>query len=180
MLQARMSGDDSRLYSPNRDLAHIFGHILEESAKRIDDQIWPDLERLRQELEVTEEDFAACIEAIAVFVQADRNELFSGSLHEQLTAAGWFKAPAEANILYLAMVGVVTMGIAHQGVREATYSFDGNPPYIPCASYPDLIQHSRKVLQRLSESPWKRWWRKRWRSLIGAVRFQISCLRDLD
>lgn len=167
-LQARMSENDRRLYSPNRDVAHNFKDVMELVASRLEDGKWPELAELLQREGVTMDDLG---EACASYCQyiASANTEPTKSMVDSLKDSGFFKTKPAAQVAVLAMIGVCYAGIQYAGVREATVNGEG-----PLKSVPELMQYAVELRKYMGMS-----WFQRARAKINA-RFSrvFAALKD--
>jgi len=165
-LQARMSSNDPRLYNVNRDVAHNFHLIIEEVALCLEEGRWDALVELAKLNNVSDTDLGKGCEALIKFVtvQAENpNETMAACL----ARCGWFEVSTCVRVIIMSYLGVVTLGLHHRGVREATLGGQG-----PADTYKQLRWHGRKLtllmgMSRLRRKLYriKERLRRAWRSL---------------
>lgn len=149
--QARMSEADMRLYNPSRDVAHNFSFVVEEVAKRLENEgIWPELRDYLKSKGVTQEDLGKACEGFMLFV-ASAVENPKETMGACLRRSGYLDAPEPAQIAYMAMIGSVMSGIYWVGCREATVGGNG-----PCLTNQDLREAGRRAARLLAMPRWKR------------------------
>ena len=165
-LQARMSQGDNRLYNVNRDVAHNFDFVIQEVAKCIEEGRWPALTRIAKQAGLSDECLGLSCVALCRFVgvQADNPK---ESMAQCLARCGWLALPEEARVVVTAYLGLITLGIHHRGVREATMNGQG-----PADSYRRLRWHGRQLVLLMKMSRTRRWLyrlrqrvRRAWRAL---------------
>lgn len=165
-LQARMNANDPRLYNVNRDVAHNFGFVITEVAKCLEEGRWAALTRIAEEAKVTDEVLGKACEALIkfVFVQAENPK---ESMAACLARCGWLDLPEQSRVVVMAYLGLITLGIHHRGVREATLNGEG-----PADTYKKLRWHGRKLALLMKMSRTRRWlyrlrerFRRAWRAL---------------
>ena len=88
-LQARMSANDPRLYNPSRDVAHCFGGVMTEVAKRVEAGSWGEIETMLKAHQVSPEDVGKTCQCLCRFV-ASQMDIRGESMH----APAW---PAQAS-----------------------------------------------------------------------------------
>jgi hypothetical protein len=137
-IQARMTPGDNRLYNPSRDLAHNFGAIVLEAAKSASSGRWPAITKLAKEKEIPDEILGKAFEIVTKFIgrQADDPK---ESMHSCLARCGWLELPEYARVCVVAYIGLITIGMQHAGVREASIQGNG-----PAMGYKRLRWHGRK------------------------------------
>lgn len=155
-LNARMSQNDPRLYSPNRDVAHNFEAVIQEVAKAVETDRWDTLTQLANDHNITGEQLGLCLQALCKFVivQADHPK---ESMAACLSRCGFLDLPPIARVVVMAYLGTVTLGIHWAGVREATLDGQG-----PALTYKGL-RATGYAASKLMKLP-------RWRRLLYRVR----------
>lgn len=165
-MQARMSQADQRLYSPTRDVAHNFDHVIMAVAKRLENGTLSYLATLCKEKGANDERVAEALQAVCRFVVANM-AVKPESMKDGLTRSGFFEAHNMAQIAVLAHLGAVTLGIHWAGVREATIGGRG-----PLDTYADLVAYGTECHKLLSLSPWRRRllrWQMRYKAVWAAL-----------
>lgn len=161
-----MSQGDNRLYNVNRDVAHNFDFVIQEVAKCLEERRWNALTNLAAEYKVSDETLGLACAALCKFVgvQADNPK---ESMAQCLARCGWLDLPEQARVVVMAYLGVITLGIHHKGVREATLDGRG-----PADSYKKLRWHGRQLVLLMRMPRWRRWLyrlkqrvRRAWRAL---------------
>lgn len=150
-IQARASEWDHRLYNVGRDCAHNFGEVCAETARRIEEQDWPAINRMLAAAGVGDDELGEACRAFLEFVAtatADRSER---QPRQVLARVGWFALSDTAQIAFLAVLGTVQMGYFFAGVREATLGGEG-----PLQHYPDLKTAGRQTAIALAVPRWRR------------------------
>jgi hypothetical protein len=168
-IQARMSQDDKRFYSVNRDLAHNFGQIMMEVATRCEEERWSVLTSLLKDKGVSQEEVGKAIQALCRFV-ATQTDIKKESMGSCLARCGFLDLPTAAQAVVMAYLGTVVLGVHWAGVHEATISGEG-----PTMSYQNLRWHGM-ICSKLMTMPWwrrrlyllKRRWTRAWRALWAA------------
>jgi hypothetical protein len=150
-IQARLSQDDKRFYSVNRDLAHNFGEIMMEVAKRCEEERWDVLTKLLKEKGVGQEDVGKAIQALCRFV-ATQTDIKRESMPSCMARCGFLDLPGPAKVVVMAYLGTVVLGVHWAGVHEATIGGEG-----PAMSYSNLRWHGM-ICSKLMGMPW---WRRR-------------------
>lgn len=149
-LQARMTQGDQRLYNVNRDVAHNFDFVIQEVAKAVETGRWEALTTLAKAHQITDEQLGLACSALCKFigVQADNPK---ESMAACLARCGWLDLPEQARMVVMCYLGMVTLGIHHAGVREATLEGVG-----PALTYKKLRWWGMKfsLLQKMPR--WKR------------------------
>lgn len=149
-LNARMTASDPRLYNVNRDVAHNFDFVIQEVAKSVETGRWEPLTRLAKAHKVSDNDLGKCCAALCkfVYVQAENPK---ESMAACLARCGWQELPEIARVVVMAYLGIITLGIHHRGVREATMNGVG-----PADTYKKLRWHGKKMVLLMSMPRWRR------------------------
>lgn len=168
-VQARLSPNDPRLYNVNRDVAHNFAFVVGEVARCLEEGRWPALTRLAAARGVSDEDLGRACAALARFVAVQADDP-AESMAACLARCGFLELPETAQVVVMAYLGTVTLGIHHRGVREATLGGRG-----PADDYRALAEHGRRCagLMRLPR------WRRRWLRFVGRLRRAWRAFRDV-
>lgn len=148
-LNARMSQQDPRLYSPNRDVAHNFGEIIMEVAKRCEEGNWDTLREYAKEKGLTDEDLGKVCQAVCQFVAKDPEK--GESMAVGLSKSGFLDLPPAGRVVVMAYLGVVTLGVHWAGVREATINGVG-----PAQGYKQLRWHGMRCAKLMTLPRWRR------------------------
>ncbi len=151
-LQYRMSSSDSRLYSPDRDLAHIFKSIMAMLAERLEEQTLPEIETLL-EGKITMDDRGDAMHAMLVFMRDGIiNDNPKSEMADELQACGWFNVKPEARAALLAYLGTIFLGASFQAIREATINNVGplmNAKDVAKAGFDQI----KKVVEMANNTP---------------------------
>lgn len=150
-IQARMSKEDPRLYSVNRDVAHNFGDVMQIVADRLEGEAWPELAELLKRHNVTQDELGEACKALCLFV-CQATDVPKENMLDCLTRHGWFKIQPEAQIAITAVLGTVILGYYFAGVREATLGGEG-----PVLRYQDLAQRGAECARNMTMPKWRRW-----------------------
>ena len=118
MLQYNM-GPGQPMYSPGRDIAYLYPHVVAQVEQRLYEGPFKPLSRWLQERGVTEFDLAKAVEVYCKFLNAAHQKP-EQSVEECLEEAGWFQVPDEARIALMFYIGAAVGGSFFQGIREAT------------------------------------------------------------
>ena len=167
MLQARMSENDPRFYSPTRDVAHNFQYVVREAAARLEDGRWRQLHELLGGSGLTEEQLAVALDRFCVFV--DRS-VQDKRMTDSLLISGFADVPDAAQIALMATIGAIMSGIYWSGVHEATIGGQG-----PAQTYGDLREVGRRCYLLVTMPRWRR----RWLMLTTRVREFLNALRHI-
>lgn len=172
-LQARMSQGDDRLYNVNRDVAHNFGFVMLEVAKAIEEERLSSLAKIAKDYNVDDETIGKCMQSLLKFVAVQAEDP-KESMACCLARCGFLDLPEMARVVVMAYLGVVTLGIHHRGVREATMGGHG-----PADTYKKLVGHGRKLslLMKISKFRrrmyrWKEKIRHAWRTLMSRTDYE--------
>lgn len=149
-LQARFSPDDTRLYSIYRDVAHNFGDVIREAAKRLEDDEWAVLAAVLKKEGVTQEDLGRACEAYCIFV-ATSSDFPQEDMEAALVRSGFFAVPGLAQVALMAIIGTVLAGYYFAGVREATLGGKG-----PALQLQDLREMGARTSKAMCMPPWRR------------------------
>ena len=150
-MQARSSEWDMRLYNVNRDVAHNFSFVVDEVAKRLEnDDLWPELRAILKAQGVTQQHLGKACEGFMLFVASavDNPKETMGAC---LRRSGYLDAPEAAQIAYMAMLGSVMSGLYWVGCREATVGGVG-----PCSTNQELREAGRQAARLMTMPRWKR------------------------
>jgi hypothetical protein len=149
-LQARMTQGDSRLYNVNRDVAHNFDYVIMEVSKCVETGRWDALVALAKEKKISDEELGKVCQALCRFVvvQTDNPK---ESMASCLARCGFLGLNATARIIVMAYLGIVTLGMHHAGVREATLNKEG-----PALTYKQLRWHGAKLVLLMKMSKLRR------------------------
>lgn len=169
MLQIR-SPDDSRLYSPQRDVAHCFPGVVALLVQRFQKRTWPELVDYLRAAGCDDDDAAA--EAVRVFATAihmSADVTYKHmNLEQVLTAAGWFNVAPALRVALTAHLGAALVGIFFQGARDA--SFGGGGPQVGLAEMLVTADESYRFMTRPRWRRWRcaQWLERKWRAVRGA------------
>lgn len=146
-LQARMSEHDSRLYDPNRDIAHNFRFVVEHIAKRMDEGRWDIATEVANVFHVTPDDLG---EACAGFIRfvAGAAQKPKETMTQCLDRSGFLKAKPAAQLLHLAYLGSLLAGVYYRGAKEATIKGNG-----PCADLDDYVADGVAASRLIGKRP---------------------------
>lgn len=169
-LQARAGEWDHRLYNVDRDVAHNFGDVCTETARRLEEGLWPELAAYLRAVGASEDELG---ESCRAFLQcvATSTDIQKESLHAALVRTGWFEVEAPAQIAFMATLGTVMLGYFWAGVREATLGGVG-----PTLEYRDLALAGRRAAATLALPRWRR----RLYAWGRAVRLRLLRLAGVD
>lgn len=154
-IQAKTSEWDHRLYSVNRDLAHNYTHICQETARRLEAGSWPIVTRMCADYKITEDELGEACRAYLEFIGTSVSVKEDREPQQGLTRVGWFALRDEVQVIFMAMLSTVVMGYAYVGIREATLGGKG-----PIQDGPDLLAEGRRVADALSLPRWQRRWQR--------------------
>lgn len=149
-LQARLSKDDPRLYSANRDVAHNFKAVVEKMAERLEAGQWEALTRYLADHGVTSDQVGDGMVAFITFV-ASATQDPKESMAQALERCGWFALPAPVRVSLMATLGTVMTGVYYHGAKEATLGGEG-----PCADVQALVETGARCSRLMT---WPRWMR---------------------
>ena len=145
----------SKLYNPNRDVAHCFPSLVGEVAKRLEVGAWKPLNEYLKSQGVTIQQVvyaAAAFEAFVACAVDDPKE----SMGDVMKRCGWFDAHPAAQVAVMAYYGTVMAGVFFQGAREATVDGQG-----PCLGLDDMRNAGRRAHELMAgitarTSRWRR------------------------
>lgn len=163
-LQARLTENDQRLYSANRDVAHNFRFVVTEVADRLQDNRWPELHVALGGNAPSQFDMGEAAKAFITFVAA-ATENPKESMLEVLERSGWRAVYSGAQVAYMAMLGTVMAGIYFNGARAATLGGQG-----PCDDMATLIAAGREACKLIAAPRWKRPFMRLRNRVLNAVR----------
>lgn len=149
-IQARMSKEDPRLYSPGRDVAHNFGPLMMEVADRLEGKKWQPLVDLATEKGVSEEELGRTIQGLLLFVESHIDHK-KESMANGLARSGFLDRQDYAKVIVMAQLGVVMLGVHWAGVREATLGGVG-----PADNYKGLRWYGRRSALLMKMPLWHR------------------------
>lgn len=165
-LNARMSPHDPRLYNVSRDVAHNFGQVIQEVARRCEDGTWDTLQELLREKKVSDEEVGRCCQSLCRFIATqadDPKESMAGGM----ARCGFLDADPYARVVVAAYLGTVVLGYHWAGVREATINGKG-----PALHYRRLRWYGMRCAKLMVLPRWRRrlyhFWRRcrlAWRAL---------------
>jgi hypothetical protein len=149
-LQARMSQGDTRLFNVNRDVAHNFDFVVQEVASCVETGRWPALTQLARTHNVDDTQLGLACQALIKFigVQTDNPK---ESMNACLARCGFLDLHEVARMVVMAYLGIVTLGIHHAGVREATMGGVG-----PALTYKRLRWWGKRFSLLMTMPRWKR------------------------
>lgn len=150
-MQARMSAGDDRLYNPARDVAHCFGDIARETARRLEEARWPWLRGYLTHYNVTDDQLGEASRAFLEFVATATDSRDEKAMCDAMIRVGWFDVPEPAQFAWLALLGTVVNGYFWIGVHEATIGGTG-----PCSTFGDLALVGRRTSRLMAMPRWKR------------------------
>lgn len=124
-MQARLSASDARLYSTDRDIAHILKPlVLEFLPQRLQDMVLPELETMLGQAALTMDERGDALRVFLTFVtEGIINSNPLPQMADELERVGWFdplRVRPEARVAIVAYLGTLFLGVAFQGIREAT------------------------------------------------------------
>ena len=149
--QIRPKGTDGPLYSPQRDLAYIFGPALGEALAFLSPNVLDNYHRdLMEQRGMTVEGLC---EAISAFMQAI--DMFTGepkgiryaTPQAALEAAGFYKAQPLAQMFVYEKLGAVLTGGFFVAVRDVTPYYDAPPPEVGMAN---MLAAGRELCRQMS------------------------------
>lgn len=148
-IQARMTQNDPRLYSPARDFAHCFDYVIRETLKRAAADGWVATRPLTAAMASPTGELAKAGEAVARFVGSA--SLPEDTMESSLRKSGFLAVDPPAQAFLCAHLGAVILGLHWAGVREA--SFGG---YNPALTYQTLAAEGEKFAKLLAAGPVRR------------------------
>lgn len=144
MIQARQSNGDSRLYAPNRDVAHLFQPMMHQVAAWIEDGNWPVLAEFLKKNSIEPDALGeACAKMCRLIGEGAEVQYRKESCVDALKRSGFLGEPIEAQLAVLASIGAVVVGVAHKGLREASLGTDG-----PMKTIGELLEDSDRLLAK--------------------------------
>jgi len=149
-LQARMTSNDARLYSPARDVAHNFQEVMNLVAARLEDHVWPELDGLLLREGITIDDLGdACGKYCTYLASAVQTPNLS--MIKSLNNSEFLECKPAAQVAVMAMIGTCYAGIQHAGIREASVGGDG-----PMHTVKELLVHAERFRAQVGKSRWRR------------------------
>ena len=148
-IRARGS-DDTRLYAPNRDVAHNFPFVIEKVFNDIVNFRWYCANKYMDEHKITADDAVKAVDAFVTFMRSavdNPNE----DMVSCLERSGWFSVSDAMQLVLMANIGRVMTGIFFNGAREATLGGEG-----PCQHMQDLIAAGELSMKLLRMTSWQR------------------------
>lgn len=119
------SSDDQRAYSPNRDVAYLFPHVMTTVASWLTYRDFPELDMFLKENEASPETLGrACQKFCMAFHVAATKPGVSCS--QAIADSGFREEKVSVQMAVLACFGAAFAGIHHTGVRDAM--FGGTDP----------------------------------------------------
>ncbi len=150
-LQARMSENDPRLYSVNRDVAHNFKEVMEHVLDRLQQRKWSELEEFLTMAKVPDEEVGKAFDALCLFIGRAQEDM-RVSFQDSLERSGWNQCHPGAQVAVMAILGTVILGYHWTGVREATLGGEG-----PALGLQELARQGGQLARYLAMPRWKRW-----------------------
>lgn len=163
-LQARMSPHDDRLYNVSRDVAHNFGDVIQEVARRCENGTWDTLSALAKEKGLKDEDLGRCCQALCRFIATQADDP-KESMPAGLARCGFLDQDPHARVVVAAYLGTVVLGLHWAGVRDATINGAG-----PALHYGKLRWYGMRCAKLMGMSPWQRWLYNLWSRVRRAWR----------
>lgn len=150
-LNARLRPQDtSRLYNPNRDVAHNFSWIMTQVAARLEDGPWTPVSDYLKHSGTTTEQLGRVCQVFIHFV-AGATDRPGETMIECLGRVGWFDLPEPAQVALMAYLGTVIAGVYFQGVREVTLGGEG-----PCQDMAGMVEAGRLCSRLMTLPRWRR------------------------
>lgn len=174
LMQARLTQNDTRLYTPDRDLAHCFGPFIERVAQRIEDGRWPALTRLANLEGIDEETLGKACQCLCHFI-VTQVDTASETMAQGMDRCGWLDLPETARVIVMAHLGAITLGAHWAGVREATMGGQG-----PALTYKALADVGHRCAELMKKPRWKRRLERRWNAIKqagAAIKQALKALR---
>lgn len=154
MMQMRLTQNDSRLYSPDRDLAHNFDKVMLLVGEAIEKAQWPMLSQLAKLHAITDEELGQACVAVCRFVLEQKDQP-TATMYQCLQSVGFFALPEVSRVIVMAYLGKIILGMHFAGVREATLGTNS-----PVAGYGDLTAAAAELLALMRVPRWRRWLHK--------------------
>lgn len=134
-------------YAPQRDVAHLFVPVMRQVAAWVEDGTWNELSSFMTKYSVTPEMVAeACGKMCQSIGTAAEHP--TETCRESIQRTGFLDEPEESQLIVLACIGAMFVGIQHSGIREATLDGEG-----PLMEAKDLIAAGEKVLAVFAAAP---------------------------
>ena len=128
-------------YAPQRDVAHLFVPVMRQVAAWIEDGTWDELSSFMTKYAVTPEMVAAACGKMCQSI-GSAAEHPTETCRESIQRTGFLDEPEEAQLIVLACIGAMFVGIQHSGIREAT--LDGSGPMVEAA---ELIESGKRLFE---------------------------------
>jgi hypothetical protein len=158
-LQVRLSQSDTRLYDPNRDIAHNFKFVVTKVAGFLEDRHWPELHKILDMHNVTMEQLGEACRAYMIFV-ATTAEHPGETIQQGLERSGWLHVPESAKIAHQAYIGLVMTGMWYYAARAASLGGDTS------IDAKTLVDEGERVARRMKQS----WCRRKLSRLFHSAR----------
>lgn len=120
-IQARLSATDSRLYTPDRDLAYCTQHLVHSAICALDEDKQDEwLKSFAEKYDISQDDLGFTAVALAEYFNKTLKDPSYKQPLDALTAAKFFEATHEAQHLACASIGRVLICAAFTAVRDVT------------------------------------------------------------
>jgi hypothetical protein len=113
------SGNDSRAFSPDRDVAYLFSPAMETVAAWLTHRDIREIDIFLQEQGLDQETLGRACQKFCLAIGSVM-ERPTATCRESFQASGFLDESATVQVVVLACFGAVFAGIQHDGIREAT------------------------------------------------------------
>lgn len=162
----QMRMEDGRLYNPSRDYAYNFRFVIQEAAKRLEDERWKEVHQYLEEMGFDQEDLGKACEAYILAMGGACDDP-KETLADVFDRTGFADLPEPVKIAFCATLGAILTGCYFSGVREATINDNGFVK--PLSSYSEILDAGREAHRVLAMPAWKRRLRRLVKKLVQTL-----------
>jgi hypothetical protein len=158
-VQMKVSQNDNRLYSPDRDIAHNFKFVVTKVGDMLTDEHWPALTKLLKDHGVTTDQLGDAHRAYIIYV-ATTAQHPKEKIQHALQRSGWADVPEIVKIAHQAYIGLIMTGMWYYAARDASLGADTS------VDAKTLVEEGDRIARLMRQS----WWRRKLSSLKKQIR----------
>lgn len=128
-IQMRLSQNDNRMYSPDRDLAYCAPHLIHHAISGLDPEYQePWVKAYIEDNNITDDLLVSAAEVAAKYLNETLTDPKHVTPYDALTTAGLFELPPAVQTLLLAKLGQIFLQAVFPSIRDVTRN-PADPPY---------------------------------------------------
>jgi len=158
-MAVRMSSKDP-LHNPLRDIAYCMYALAGKAYHRVRLEDWPELKEALAHHELSQQEYAKACVCICNYLADQRADMYRTSqlgtectpFRKLLEYHGWFDCHPAAQVAAMSTIGLYTLGLHYNGLREVTWNNEG-----PAGDLEEMGYYAEQYVKVFRLPKWLRW-----------------------